>query len=234
MIVLDKLWEESSKLSDDYDIDLYQGEIALVKNIFKNPELVLKFQKLLSVWESVGSAKPGLMSLKMPSWTSCHIADELFDWDYIEDKTESEYIYFYDGNTTKWNDKPDNVVTNQCYLPHVDSDRAGYEIIGLVNLNQKNVRTGFWSYMGEMKPDEELVDEYYDYSNDVTEKNYKDKINNGILNHEFDVEYGFNDAIFYHSRLLHQPHIDNFYTRENPRIMFRTCYTLDEDDDCDV
>ena len=60
-MVLDELWEQSSQLSDEYSIEFHKGEIALVKNIFKYPEMVLKFQKLLSVWESTGSAKPGLM-----------------------------------------------------------------------------------------------------------------------------------------------------------------------------
>lgn len=235
MMVVDELWEQSSKLSDNYSIEFYDNDIALVKNIFKYPELVLRFQKLLSTWESAGSAKPGLMSLKMPSWTVFHIADDLFEWDYKYELFESEYILFYDGNTTKWNDKPDNIVTNECYLPHTDdSECDGCTIIGLVNLNPRIVKTGFWSYMGEMMPDSEMIDDYYEYASSATKENYKDKINNGILDHKFNIEYGFNDAIFYNSGILHQPHIDKFYTRENPRIMFRCSFTLDEDDDCDV
>lgn len=234
MMVLDELWEQSSQLSDEYSIELYKGEIALVKNIFKYPEMVLKFQKLLSVWESVGSSKPGLMSLKMPPWTASHIADELFDWDYDDEGTDVEYIYFYIGNTTKWNETPSSIVTNECRLPHTDCDSHAYQIIGLVNLNEKNVKTGFWSYKGEMQPEEELLDEYYDYSRNTTKENYKNRINNGVLDHEFDVEYGFNDAIFYPARMLHQPYIDKFYTRENPRIMFRVFYRLDEDNNRDV
>lgn len=235
MMVVDKLWEQSSKLSDNYSIEFYEKDIALVKNIFKYPELMLKFQELLSTWESVGSAKPGLMSLKMPPWTVCHIVDGLFEWDYIDTESESEYIYFYDGNTTKWNDQPESIVTNDCYLPHTDdSECDGRTIIGLVNLNPRIVKTGFWSYKGEMIPDLETIDEYYDYANSATKENYKDRINSGTLDHKFDIEYGFNDAIFYNSGILHQPHIDKFYTRENPRIMFRCTFILDEDDDCDV
>ena len=174
MMVVDELWEQSSKLSDNYSIEFYDNDIALVKNIFKYPELVLRFQKLLSTWESAGSAKPGLMSLKMPSWTVFHIADDLFEWDYKYELFESEYILFYDGNTTKWNDKPDNIVTNECYLPHTDdSECDGCTIIGLVNLNPRIVKTGFWSYMGEMMPDSEMIDDYYEYASSATKENYK-------------------------------------------------------------
>ena len=49
MMVVDELWEQSSKLSDNYSIEFYDNDIALVKNIFKYPELVLRFQKLLKL-----------------------------------------------------------------------------------------------------------------------------------------------------------------------------------------
>ena len=106
-------------------------------------------------------------------------------------------------------------------------------IIGLVNLNQRKVKTGFWSFKGEPAPCYESLSEYYDYSATITKETFHDKINDGIIDHLFDHEYGFNDALFYNSRLLHQPHIDNFYTRENPRIMFRMFFNpeLDENDD---
>lgn len=234
MKTLDDIWAYSSQLNENYTVEEHDEDITIVRNIFKYPDLVLDFQKLLSVWESTGSGKPGLMSLKMPWWTPVHIAEEIFDWGYDDERSESEYIYFYTGNVVKYNKDPNSIVSNQCLLPHNDAeDNVNPVILGVVNLNQRNVRTGFWSFKGEVFLDEELTKEYYDYSSDITKETFNSRINDGTIDHLFDHEYGFNDAIFYDSRILHQPHIDDFYTRENPRIMYRVSFTLEPEDELD-
>jgi hypothetical protein len=238
MKTLDKIWEMCSTINPNFKIEEKQEEIVIVRNIFKYPEKMRDFQDLLSKWESCGNAKPGLMSLKMPFWTGNHIAENVLDLkNYMPNSTECEYIYFYWNNTMKFNRNPTSLQTGNCLLPHNDPASPGDEesdsIIGLVNLNDRPVRTGFWTMNGKMYGDEETLDELGDYVFDIDESNYNQKINNGILDNVLNIEYSFNDAIFYNARLLHQPWIDKFYTRDNPRIMFRFSFNMNNDVDDD-
>ena len=238
MKTLDNLWEMCSTINPEFKVEDYREDITVVRNIFKYPEKMRDFQDLLSKWESCGNSKPGLMTLKMPAWTGNNIAENVIELDdYSPDATEVEYIYFYWNNTMKFDRNPTSLQTGNCLLPHNDPPEPGNDqkesILGLVNLNERPVRTGFWTMNGKMYGDEETLDELGDYTVDIDEKNYKERVNNGILDNELNIEYSFNDAIFYNARLLHQPWIDKFYTRDNPRIMLRLSYNIFCDDDID-
>jgi len=245
MKTLDKIWEKCSIINPDFKIEEPLEDVLIVRQVFKYPERMLDFQTLLSKWESCGNAKPGLMSLKMPFWTGNIFAREVFKMEsFMEQFTETEFIYFYWNNTMKFADgleDPKNLQTGNCLLPHNDPPQPGDEIhesiIGLVNLNPRPVRTGFWEMNGKMYGDEDTLDELSDYVADITEENYEERINNGVLDNVKNIEYSFNDALFYNSRLLHQPWIDKFYTRDNPRIMLRVSYNIleegFEDEECE-
>lgn len=232
METLDKLYKYCSEINPDYEIFDYNDHVLYVKNIFKYPEKMLKFQSLLSKWESCNNAKPGIQSLKIPYWTGTEIAinvlniEEKFD-EYLN---EVEFYYFYYNNTGLDANVKD-LRTNNCTLPHTDPGptRDRINIIGLINLNKRPVTTGFWEFAGNfLESTEKLSDHYNDYCQPITHDNFFKMTNNGILDNVFNVEYGYNEAIFYNSLAYHQPVIDKYYTRDDPRIMMRLSYVLDE------
>jgi hypothetical protein len=112
---------------------------------------MLKFQSLISKWESCHNAKPGIMSLKLPYWTGEVIAKDLIPDlpQHNEFLNESEFYYFY-YNNTGLDANAHDFRSNNCTLPHTDpgSDRSALNMIGLINLNQRDVSTGFWEFDG--------------------------------------------------------------------------------------
>lgn len=232
METLDKLYKYCSEHNPDCEVSDYNNHVVRVKNIFKYPEKMLKFQSLLGKWESCHCAKPGIQSMKLPYWTGTEIATNVLNLEqkFDEFRTEIEFYYFYYNNTGLDANLHD-LRTNNCNLPHTDpgDKRDQINLIGLVNLNKRPVKTGFWEFKGKLTEDtEKFADEYNVYCNTINYDNYHEKINNGILDNVFNVEYGFNEAIFYNSISFHQPIIDKYYTRESPRIMMRLSYILDE------
>ena len=79
---------------------------------------------------------------------------------------------------------------------------------------------------GEVIGDMDLTDELTEYYQDIDLSNLEEKTNNGILDNVLNVEYNFNEALFYDTKAFHQPWIDHFYTRDNPRIMLRLSFDL--------
>lgn len=232
MNTLDNLYEQCFIVNDDAIIDEHDDGLIIVKNIFKNPNLIINFQNLLSKWESCNSAKPGMMSLNLPYWTANYVLRQLFDFECEWRDSQTEFIYFYWNNSAR--DSPsDDLRSNNCLLPHTDADGSMRSLIFLVNLNHRPIRTGFWKFDGSkyetLSPDKSI---YYKYSEGINESNIDMMTNNGKLDKEFDIEYHFNEAIMYPANRFHQPIIDTFYTRETPRILLRYCYNLaDEFDD---
>jgi hypothetical protein len=223
MNTLDELYKECFLVSKDVEIEEYK-DVFYLKNVFQDPQLVLKFQNLLSKWESCNSAKPGLMSLQLPYWTANYVHKQLFDYECDWHCSQTEFIYFYWNNECQDSDE-NNLLSNNCLIPHTDSDPGKNSFIFLVNLNKKSVRTGFWKFKGNrICKNFEESDEYDDYVVTITEENLKKKTNNGILDKEGEIEYAFNEGIIYPSNRYHQPIIDKFYTRDNPRILLRYSY----------
>ena len=77
---------------------------------------------------------------------------------------------------------------------------------------------------GEVIGNVDLTNELTKYCDTIDINNLEEKTNNGILDNVLNVEYNFNEALFYNSKAFHQPWIDNFYTRDNPRIMLRIAF----------
>jgi hypothetical protein len=234
METIDSYFRYCAEISKKSQITEYNEHVLHIKNVFKDPYRMLKFQSLISKWESCHNAKPGIMSLKLPYWTGEVIAKDMIPDlpQHDEYLNESEFYYFY-YNNTGLDSTTDDLRSNNCTLPHTDpgSDRSIPNMIGLINLNQRDVSTGFWEFDGCLTEDtDEIADEYNDYCNDINEHNFEEKTNS-TLKKLFDVSYGFNEAIFYDSKAFHQPNIDKYYTRENPRIMMRLSYVLDEEED---
>ena len=226
MNTLDNLYEKSFIVNENIKIE-NNNNVLVIKNLFKYPDLVLDFQNLLSKWESFNSSKPGVTTLPLPCWTANYVHSQIFKFEYNRKRSETEFVYFYWNNTSIESEKS-LLVSNNCLLPHSDSNAEEEGLIFLINLNNRPIRTGFWKYRGNRlcrNTDEE--DEYYSYVSNVTEDNYHDMVVPGILEKEIDIEYGFNDAILYQSSRYHQPIIDNFFTRENPRIILRYYYNID-------
>lgn len=234
METLDSYFRYCAETNNNFEEIQYNEDVIYVKNIFKDPYRMLKFQSLMTKWESCSNAKPGIMSLGLPYWTAEIIQENTIDLpNHDPFLNGSEFYYFYYNNTAV-ESSIDSLISNNCILPHTDpnDNRDQTTIIGLINLNQRKVSTGFWEFDGNLIEDtEELCDDYHDYTSQITYSNYHEKTNNGILDNVFNVEYGFNEAIFYDSRSFHQPKIDKYYTRENPRVMMRLSYTLDEEDE---
>lgn len=234
MKTVDEIWNWAAELNPDVQMEELTEYVTIYKNVFKYPDRVLEFQKLLTKWESSMTARPGITSLVLPSWTSNTIIENLFDYDadeYEQNTSESEFLYFYRNNTQKFRSSESlnkDLYTGNCLLPHNDSstDETDSRIF-LLNLNNRFVRTGFWSMNGEVVGDMNLNNELNEYCNTIDIKNLEEKTNNGILDNVLNVEYNFNEALFYDSRAFHQPWIDDFYTRDNPRIMFRIGFYLE-------
>lgn len=226
MNTLDKLYEKCFLVNENVEIKEYDSGLLKIKNVFEDPNLPIKFQDLLSKWESCNSAKPGIMSLQLPYWTANYVLRQLFDFQCQWRDSQSEFIYFYWNNESR-DCSSDDLRSNNCLLPHTDTDSSKKSLIFLVNLNNRPIRTGFWKFDGssyeELPPDKSV---YYQYSGNITEDNIHEMTNNGRLDKEFDIEYHFNEAILYPANRFHQPIIDKFYTRETPRILLRYCYNL--------
>ena len=128
METIDTYFRYCAQISKDYQRTKRAGEITYVKNVFEDPYRMLKFQSLLTKWESCQNSKPGIMSLKIPYWTAEIIADEILDLsEHDSYKNESEFYYFYHNNTCMETDT-DNLISNNCVLPHTDpnNDRSYY------------------------------------------------------------------------------------------------------------
>ena len=231
----DSYFRYCAEISKDFYKTEYNQHVLHIKNVFKDPYRMLKFQSLISKWESCGSYKPGIMSLELPYWTGKVISDDLLSEfkDIIDYFNLVEFCYFYYNNTGLDSPK-DDLRTNNALLPHTDStnDTNTNTFICLINLNNRNVSTAFWKYDKSLLEDSmELSDGFSNYASKITYDNYKQKTNNGILDKDFEISYGFNEAIFYDARCFHQAIIDKHWTRENPRIMMRLRYNIDKKDD---
>lgn len=231
METLDKLFRHCAQVNKDATVEEQHDHVLVVRNILKYPEKMFEFQKLLSKWESRGNAKPGIGSLHLPYWTANYIGEnwvsDLEDLFIEPDASSCEFYYFYYNNICI-DSETDSLRSNNCVLPHTDPGDDGIvHMIGLINLNQRPVRTGFWKFNGEfIEHNDEISNAYNEYALGITPLNYDEKVNNGILDKAFEVEYGFNDAIFYDARIFHNPIIDTYYTRENPRVMLRLSFKL--------
>lgn len=234
METIDTYFRYCAQISKDHQRTIRSGRVTHIKNVFEDPYRMLKFQSLLTKWESCSNSKPGIMSLKMPYWTAEIIADEILELpEHDSFRNESEFYYFYYNNTCMETDT-DNLISNNCVLPHTDpdNDRDLSTIIGLINLNHRDVSTAFWRFKGRLMEDtEEFADEYNEYSSGINYDNYDEMACCSTLYKAFEITYGFNEAIFYDSKLFHSPVIDKYYTRENPRIMMRLSYVLDEEEE---
>ena len=232
METVDEIWNWATELNPDFEEEELTEYLTIYKNVFKYPDRVLEFQKLLTKWESSMSARPGLTSLVLPYWTGKDIVDNLLDYDnelqISENHIDVEYIYFYANNTQKFRSSEslnEDLYTGNCLLPHNDSSTDEIDShIFLLNLNNRPVRTGFWSMNGEVVADMDLNDELSEYCDTIDINNLEEKTNNGILDNVLNIEYNFNEALFYNGKAFHQPWIDNFYTRDNPRIMLRIAF----------
>ncbi len=234
MKTVDEIWNWATELNPDVQMEELTEYVTIAKNVYKYPDRVLEFQKLLTKWESSVSERPGITTLPLPYWTSTNIIENLLGYgadEYEQSSSEVEYIYFFRNNTQKFKSNESlnkELYTGNCLLPHNDSSDDEIESrIFILNLNKRPVRTGFWSMNGEVIGDENLTDELIEYYNDINLGNLEEKTNNGILDNILNVEYNFNEAIFYNGKAFHQPCIDNFYTKDNPRIMFRIGFDLE-------
>tara|TARA_A200000159_G_scaffold1745_1_gene1929 strand:- start:13978 stop:14691 length:714 start_codon:yes stop_codon:yes gene_type:complete len=236
MKTVDEIWDWATEVNPDVQIEKLTEYITIARNVYKHPDRVLEFQKLLTKWESFSGAKPGVSSLPLPAWTGKHIINNVFgDHDennYILDSSEPEFLYFYKNNKKKFDSYSlsERLYTGNCLLPHHDTINDDIEErICLVNLNHKSIETGFWSFNNEVLLYEKdmSLDCFEEYSDEINLDNYYEKTNNGILDQVLTVEYNFNEAIFYNARALHNPVIDDFFTRENPRTTLRVKFTYE-------
>lgn len=239
MQTLDKLFKETFLLNSCIEIeDCGDDQTYLLKNVFKDINAVLDFTSLLTKWESTCGAKPGIETLHLPCWTSLYVVRQLMECpqigiDLIEDEIDGwmnnehngiTFNYFYYNNHSKHGKKNKSLVSNNCLLPHSDPVFGYSNYVILVNLNDRPVRTCFWTLDGKRRVDtQEEVDYASDYCSGFTLENMEDKFKEGRLKKQQIVEYGFNEGIIYNSNRLHSPIIDEYWTRENPRSMLRIC-----------
>lgn len=230
METLDNLFRESFQINENIET-IERERVYHFKNVFKDINAVLDFEKRLTKWESCAGGKPGMNTLELPAWTPNYVAHQMIPEDIHiidEDDIESndgectlEFIYFY-YNNVPWSKKNKSLVSNNCLLPHTDPSYHCDSFIILFNLNQRPVSTCFWEYNGKRRIDsEEENDEIMDYTQDITYDNYEDKMNEGILEKKYCITYDYNEAILYNANRLHSPVIDTYWTRDNPRCMLR-------------
>ena len=236
METIDEIWKWSSEINQECIVERITDYVSIARNVYKYPDRVLEFQELLCRWETWETARPGMTSLVLPAWLSKNLIEEVFDMDDSErviSSCEPEFLYFYRDNIQKHDNIPldEDLQTGNCLLPHNDYvDDNTESIIFLVNLNHRTVKTGFWSFNEEVLQYEDTDEEVNEYARSIDLHNYHEKTNNGILDNVLNVEYNFNEAIVYNARALHQPWIDDFYTRQNPRIMLRFPFDLSQEE----
>ena len=166
----------------------------------------------------------------MPGWASYHIAHQMVpdhlsiisekeSYNYTNPSLEFNYFYY---NNTGWNKDNESLVSNNCLLPHTDPSYDRDTYILLFNLNKRKVSTCFWLYNGKRRVDSEDENtDLMEYTNSFNYDNFNDKMNEGIIQKQFCIEYDLNEAILYNANRLHSPIIDKHWTRENPRRMLR-------------
>ena len=236
MQTLDKVFKETFII--DSNIETIEKEYTYhFKNVFKDVNAVLDFEKKLTKWESCDGAKPGFNTLKLPMWTSYYIAHQMLpdnisiinEEDIMNIRDSSlEFNYFY-YNNTGWDKGNNSLVANNCLLPHTDPTYEHDTFIILFNLNQRPVKTCFWTFDNKRRVDSDEENKLLmDYTNSFTYDNFNHKMSEGRLKKQFCIEYGFNEAILYNANRLHSPVIDDYWTRENPRCMLR-CMIRDYD-----
>ena len=236
METIDEIWKWSSEINPECRVERITDYVSIARNVYRYPDRILEFQGLLSRWEAWGTARPGMSTLVLPAWISKNVIEDVInvdDSEQIISTCQPEFLYFYRDNIQKHRNIPldEDLQTGNCLLPHNDFvDDHLESIIFLLNLNHRTVKTGFWTFNEEVLQYEDTAEEMNEYARSIDLHNYHEKTNNGILDNVLNVEYNFNEAIFYNGRSLHQPWIDNFYTRENPRIMLRIPFDLSQEE----
>lgn len=228
---IDPLFKKTFQINTNAKVIEQEGTY-LIRNVFKDIGSVLDFEQRLTVWSSCEDAKPGMNTLRLPFWTSYYVCNQMMN---IKDfpvkfldrpipNFETEGIvfnYFYYGNKA-WYKDCHSLTSNNCILPHTDSSYDFTSYVVLFNMNQKPVRTCFWSFDGiKIVENEDEDDCVIDYCESIDEYNLERKLSEGRLKKEFCVQYGFNDAIVYNSNSLHSAMIDKHWTIDDPRRLMR-------------
>lgn len=231
MNTIDKLFKSTFQINTDARVIETNG-VYKIKNVFKDINAILDFESKLTKWDSCEDSKPGINTLKLPFWTSYYVCNQLmkikdFNVDFMDrpipnwETNGVIFNYFYYNNKGWYRDNY-SLSSNNCILPHTDSTFDFTSYVVLFNLNQKNVKTCFWSFDGiQVVENEDEDDCIYEYCESIDEYNLERKLSEGRLKKEFNVEYGFNDAIVYSANSLHSAVIDEHWTIDNPRCLMR-------------
>ena len=238
-------------LNDDYNrfcrpnCDKYSNvtdSIILVENFFGDFINAKKFFTNLDKWKCTSyqdNSKPGYESI-LPRWVGKSLLEKYFlDNNVIFDSASitTTCNYFYNEQTPLWS------ITNSNYYPHIDNVelKGDLEHICLINLNDLEVTTKFYSYKNQFQCSPEMLSEWNYHLLDIRKKLFKFYGKKDISRYEFksfleslpkdsdvklakEVSYKPNQAIIYPANLFHSPNVTDIFTFDNPRVLLRIIF----------
>ena len=219
------VFDNEFKISNDIKIEKINDDITLVDNIFENYDDLLELVNNLTFWGG------GFFLDSRPTFT--HVLPPGFGCELINKVFNHKFdLYSVDCAVNKNNSrfvKKSNPSSN-CQIPHFDvSETLLQELnadknidcsIFLLNFNQFDAKTNFWSYKNKMYVEDVSVID--DFTREITrEKLSKEFIND--ISKEYFIKYGPNQGILYSSRMFHSPNLDCLSDNQD-RICARVQY----------
>jgi hypothetical protein len=237
MELLNELYTKSCKPKCESYTKI-SNNITLIDNFFENFELARDFFTSRDKWKCIPyqqHSKPGYESV-FPSWIGKSLLEKfILDNEIVDDMNSYGILcnFFYDDSGLIWS------LSNSNYFPHIDSIKNNniLRYICLINLNNTQVSTKFYTYKNQEYCSSETESEWIKYNEDIRKellKHYNKKI---TTRDEFkifldkkqnldvklirEVEYKPNQAIVYSANLFHSPNVTQEFTEDNPRILLR-------------
>jgi hypothetical protein len=240
MELLNELYNKYCKPKCESYIKI-SDNITLIDNFFENFELAKNFFNSRDKWECISyqnHSKAGYESL-FPHWIGKSLLEKFaLDNKIVDDMNSYEIVcnFFYNEQNFIWS------ISNSSYFPHIDSVQNNdiLKYICLINLNNIQVSTKFYTYKNQKYCSSESEVEWGQYNIDMQKEllDYYNKKNitrdeceiflkkKQDLNVKLfkEVKYKPNQAIVYPANLFHSPNVPKEFTKDNPRVLLRITF----------
>lgn len=224
MEVYSSVFDNALKISNDIKIEKINDDITLVDNIFENYDDLLELVNNLTFWEGwfFLDSRPVLSHILPPGF-GCELITKVFDHKFD--------IFSVDCSVNKNSSRTKKLSpSSNAQIPHFDvnedllqelnADKSIDCSIFLMNFNQFDVKTNFWSYKNKMYvEDVSVVD---DFRRENGGKEPSERFMND-LSEEYSIKYGPNQGILYSARMFHSPNLECISNNED-RICTRVQY----------
>lgn len=243
---LNRLFYESCRV---YSQPTYYNpgkNITLIDNFFEDFTKSKIFLTSRNKWKAhacQANSKPGFESI-LPKWCGVFLLEKYIIDNKINDDINSyditcNFLYKENINYDKNNvqNKVKNLMSyNVDLIPHIDgiiSDDGCLEQICLVNLNDVEITTKFYEFMGKeciSAEDNIQWQRFLSYLTNISSKhkNIRSFLERNYKNFPYKlkkvVTFKPNQAIIYPSNVLHTAHIEDHFSFENMRSTLRVTF----------